>query len=84
MEAQAKIIYFTSAFILYVGIYIFRIIPVLREHKAFSEDKFWFNPIYLFESTARYYDICKENKLSLTWFHIYQVNFILWCLLILV
>jgi hypothetical protein len=84
MDFQTKFIFFTCAFALYVGIYVFRIMPLLQEHNEFSENKFWLNPIYIFESTARYYDICKNKKLPLAWFHFYQINFILWCLLILI
>jgi hypothetical protein len=84
MELHAKLIFFICAFALYVSIYVFRIIPVLQDHNEFDERKFWVNPFYIFQSAARYYEICRKRKQPLAWFHIYQINFMLWCLLLLV
>jgi hypothetical protein len=82
MDLQTKFVFFTCAFALYVGIYVFRIIPLLQEHNEFNERKFWFNPFYIFQSAARYYEICRDRKMPLAWFHIYNINFMLWCLLL--
>ncbi|MFO8128013.1 DUF1127 domain-containing protein, partial [Yoonia sp.] len=42
------------------------------ENDEFNEHRFWFSFFYIFESAARYYEICKARKLPLGWFHVYQ------------
>lgn len=83
MDFEAKFIFSVCAFSLYVAIYIVRIMPVLQENDEFNEHRFWFSFFYIFESAARYYEICKARNLPLGWFHVYQINFILWCLLLI-